>query len=553
MAVQIEKNQEMREDDSQGWDGRAHRWSAFAAGLVAGMSMTIAMLILLLLGVTPRSLANLVSDKIATVAGAGIQEFFIQNIGPLGKEILFLSVLIGIAVVGGLLGLGFAQVTGRTEERSVVWRNSFIMSTGFWLVFIIAIFPLLDLGFLGAQLETDQISTLVISFLLFQVFGLVFGYAYLFLVPTEATNPTMTKVATSLARETALVPETAGLRSSRRRFVAIMSGAFVLVVGAAITSKAFGPQLSVYRASLGDLRTDGTLEGEITPTNSFYQVSKNAFNPKVDGASWKMDFNGLVNKPISFDLASLKNMPQKTVYHTLTCISNPVGGEYIGNAQWTGVPFRTLLEMAGVGKGVQRVVFTCADGYKDSITIEKAMEDTTILALEMNGARLTDDHGFPARMLIPNIYGMKNAKWLTSITLVDTNFEGFWQKQGWDNDATIRTQSSIVAPSDNASIKAGELTTIKGVAFAGARNIEKVEVSTDNGQSWVQAQLKERIGPNSWTLWRLDWTPPAGQSKTYMLKVRAVEVGNKLQSANRDEPFPLGSSGYHTISIRSTL
>ncbi len=543
MAIEIDEKQAI---GSSGWDGRLHKWAAFRAGVVAGMSMTIAMLILLLMGVTPRSMANLVSDKIAATAGAGIQEFFIQTVGALGKEMLFLSVLLGMVVVGGLLGLLFASVTGRTEQSQVVWRNSFVLSTSFWLVFVVIGLPLVDQGFLGAGLGPDQVATLVISFLLFQLYGLVFGYSYQFLVPNE------TALAQTAAEEELEIREVqASQRTSRRRFMAIMSAAFVLVVGAAVINKAFGPALAEYRATLGDVRPDGTVEGEVTPVASFYQVSKNAFNPKVDGASWKLEINGLVNKTVTFDLNALKAMPRKTIYHTLTCISNPVGGEYIGNAQWSGMPLRDLLDMAGVGKGVQRVVFTSADGYKDSITLDKALEPNTILALEMNGAGLTDDHGFPARMLIPDIYGMKNAKWLTSITLVDTDFAGFWQKQGWDNVAKIKTESSIVFPADGASVKAGEVTTIKGIAFAGSRNIEKVEVSTDNGQNWTEAKIKERLGPNAWTLWRLDWTPPAGTQKNYTLKVRATEAGSKYQEPSHGEPFPSGASGYHAISVRS--
>ena len=547
MAIQIEEVEEL---DQEEWDGRTHRGAAFIAGAVAGMALTIMMLILLLLGVTPRSVSNLVSDKIAATAGPGVTEFFIQTIGSLGKEMLFLSVLIGQVLVGGLLGLLLVTITGRTT-RQTVWRNSYIISTGFWLVFIVAGLPLLDQGFLGSGLEKDQISTLIISFMLFELFGLVLGYAFFKLIPATfkalATSSGLTQTQID-SRKEKIDTEA---RTSRRRFVGTMSAVFVLVVGAAIGTKAFGgPALTEYRTSLGDLKPDGTLEGEITPTGSFYQVSKNTFNPPVDGKSWKLTIDGLVNTPLSFDMNSISQLPRQKVYHTLTCISNPVGGEYIGNAEWSGISFKTLLDQAGVKPGVKKVVFTSADGYKDSITIEKAMEPNTTLAIEMNGAPLTNDHGFPARMLIPDIYGMKNAKWLTGITLVDTEFAGFWQQQGWDNTATIRTESSIVFPADNSSVKAGQLTTIKGVAFAGSRKIEKVEVSTDGGQTWQATTLKERLGPNSWTLWRLDWTPSAA-GKGYILKVRATEEGDKIQAEKAADSYPAGAAGYHTISVQS--
>jgi DMSO/TMAO reductase YedYZ molybdopterin-dependent catalytic subunit len=549
MATYTEEEEELGQQE---WDGRTHKGAAFLAGALAGMAMTIAMLLLLLLGITPRSVSNLVADKIAATAGPGITEFFIQTIGALGKEMLFFTVLLGQVVVGGLLGLLLVSMTGRTKNRQIVWRNSFIISTGFWLLFIVAGLPLLDLGFLGVGLETDQISTLVISFLLFQLFGLMLGYAYFQVMPTGYTEPTTSSVLTPAQIAASKARFELEAQTSRRRFVGTVSAIFVVMVGAAIGTKAFGGvPLTDYRASLGDLKPDGSLEGEITPTGSFYQVSKNAFNPNVDGNTWKLEVNGLVNQPLNFDLNSISQLPRQKVYHTLTCISNPVGGDLIGNAEWSGVPLKTILNQAGVKPGVKKVVFTSADGYKDSISIEKALEPNTTLAVEMNGAPLTSDHGYPARMLIPDIYGMKNAKWLTAISLIDTDFAGFWQKQGWDNLATIRTESSIVFPPDDSAIKAGEPIVIKGTAYAGSRNIEKVEVSTDNGQTWLPATLKDRLGPNSWTLWRLEWTPPAGSSKTYILKVRATEQGGKVQEAQQADPYPSGSAGYHTISVQT--
>lgn len=542
---------ELEEQDQQEWDGRNKRGTSFLAGGLAGMVMTIVMLMLLLLGITPRSVSNLVADKIAATAGPGITEFFIQTIGALGKEMLFLTVLIGQVLVGGLLGILLALITGRTNQPQNVWRNSFIISTGFWLVFIVAGLPLLDQGFLGTGLEKDQIATLVISFMLFQLFGLVLGYAFLQLISAPAaglkTSPALTKQQIA-ARAERIEAET---RTSRRRFVGTVSAVFVLVVGAAIGTRAFGgPPLTEYRAALGNPNPDGTLQGEITPTDNFYQVSKNTFNPNVDGKSWKLTIDGLVNNPQTFDMETLKGLPTQKVYHTLTCISNPVGGDLIGNAEWSGIQFKTLLDKAGVKAGVKKVVFTSADGYKDSITIEKAMEPNTTLAIEMNGAPLTSDHGYPARMLIPDIYGMKNAKWLTGITLIDTEFAGFWQQQGWDNTATIQAESSIVSPADGDQIPGGQTTTLKGIAYAGSRNIEKVEVSTDGGATWQTATIKPRLGQNSWTLWRYDWSPPVG-AKGYILQVRATEEGNKPQKFKTSEAFPSGSTGYHTISLRT--
>jgi DMSO/TMAO reductase YedYZ molybdopterin-dependent catalytic subunit len=527
-----------------GWDGRRHKKAAFLAGAMAGMIMTVIMLFFLLTGATPRSLANLVSDRIAVLAGAGITEFFIQTIGPLGKQMLFLFVLIGQVIVGGLLGLLFTTFTPPTANKTLIWRNSFLLGIGFWLLFVFLGFPLLEQGFLGAYLGNDQIGVLAISFVLFWIFALAFGYGYKLLVPRDPIPADDAAIVNQAQTEDNEPPAL-----SRRKFVAIVSSMFVLVAGAALISKAFGPQLATYRASLGDLRPDGTLAGEITPVGDFYQVSKNAFNPKVDGASWQVKIDGLVNNTLTFNLADLQKLPQKKVYHTLTCISNEVGGPYIGNAEWEGVPLRDLLAQAGIKSGAKTVIFTCADGYKDSIALTKAQEENTIFALKMNGERLTDDHGFPGRMLIPDIYGMKNAKWVTQITLADSEFFGYWQNQGWDNLAVIQSQSAITSPPDNDSVRVGQVTAVKGIAYAGSRDIEKVEVSFDNGKTWVEAKIKPRLDKNAWTLWRLEWTPDRANS--YTLKVRAYEAGNKTQTAERQGSFPSGSTGLHTISVRA--
>jgi hypothetical protein len=137
------------------------------------------------------------------------------------------------------------------------------------------------------------------------------------------------------------------------------------------------------------------------------------------------------------------------------------------------------------------------------------------------------------------------------MTLVDTEFEGFWEKQGWDNVATIRTESAITFPADGDQIQAGQKLTLKGFAFAGARGIKKVEVSTDNGQSWSEATVKPALSDTSWSLWRIDWDVPSG-SKSYILQVRATDGKGELQSKNGEPPFPIGSSGFHTISVRAS-
>ena len=214
------------------------------------------------------------------------------------------------------------------------------------------ILPLVNVGFLGADLGDQQLLTLVTSFILFQIFGLAFFAFFQKLVPaTKSAVGTDTSeegiVTDEAERQTALANTT-----SRRRFVIVVSSFFVLAVGAAAIGTFFRSSADNARGSLGATTlSDGTLEGEVTPTGNFYHVSKNAIDPTVNPDSWKLQIDGLVNTPISLTLNDLRAMAAQTQYHTLTCISNPVGGPYISNAKWKGVQLKALLEKAGVKAG----------------------------------------------------------------------------------------------------------------------------------------------------------------------------------------------------------
>ncbi|MFY9572113.1 MAG: molybdopterin-dependent oxidoreductase, partial [Blastocatellia bacterium] len=195
--------------------------------------------------------------------------------------------------------------------------------------------------------------------------------------------------------------------------------------------------------------------------------------------------------------------------------------------------------------GVVDIVLHASDDYTDSIPLERAMADGTLLVYEMNGEPLTPDHGFPLRLLVPGIYGMKNVKGITRIEAVDYDLKGYWQRRGWDDRAEYKTMSRIDAPDSTVR---GE-TTIAGIAFAGDRGIGKVEVSTDGGVSWEQAEIKPALSPISWVLWRKPWNPArAGKHK---LVVRATDGRGQTQTSQYATPAPSGSSGYHGTTASS--
>lgn len=287
----------------------------------------------------------------------------------------------------------------------------------------------------------------------------------------------------------------------------------------------------------------------ITANEDHYVVDTTLVKPRVLIDEWRLDIKGLVEAPFSLTYDQLLDLEAVEQVHTLECISNYVGGDLISTALWTGVPLRDLLGRAQVKSGAYDVAFTSVDGYTDSIPIAKAMEDRTLVAYLMNGKTVPQDHGYPARMLVPNIYGMKNVKWIRQIEVVNYDFIGYWQGQGWSDSANINTNARIDLPGRNVRWT-GDAVAVAGIAFAGARGISKVEVSTDGAKSWGLATLEAPMGPLSWRRWSYAWTPNGtGAAK---LIVRATDGTGNTETPVFRGPYPDGSTGYDSIDVNVT-
>ncbi len=293
------------------------------------------------------------------------------------------------------------------------------------------------------------------------------------------------------------------------------------------------------------------LPPEITPTETFYIVSKNppGFDPVVNAQRWRLEIGGLVGKPVTLTHDQLKAMPSATRPHTLECISNDVGGDLISNANWRGVRLRDVLDRAGgVGAKAIQIAFRCADGYTESIPIAEALNPDTLLVYEINGRPLPAKHGFPVRLLVPGHFGMKNPKWITKIEAVDFDFQGYWERSGWSQKAVVKTMSKFVTPGGHMMYKAGEDVGLGGVAYSGDRGIKAVEVSTDNGATWTSAQVKPPLGKFTWVLWAAVWRPTAPGE--YAVRVRATDATGTVQARDEVGTLPDGASGYHLIRVR---
>ncbi len=320
---------------------------------------------------------------------------------------------------------------------------------------------------------------------------------------------------------------------SRRQFLQ-------LTAGLGLTSIIPSP-----RPSLGNMwsqlfETPQREISPITPNEEFYITSYRT-PPFVPAEQWALSIRGQVNTPFTITYPQLLAQPNVSEIVTLECVGNGIAGEAIGTAAWEGVRLKTLLDQAGVGTQAYDVVFHAADGYSDSLPIERAMMDDMLIAYRMNGVPLPLGHGFPARIIAPGHYGMKHVQWLTSIELLPKDYQGYYQQKGWSDEAIVKTMSWITNPQTGDTLRIRRPMTIKGFAFAGSRNIRQVEISTNGGETWEPARLAPALSPYSWVLWSYDWTP--SNPGDVRILVRATDGAGDLQTALEQKPFPDGASG----------
>ena len=286
----------------------------------------------------------------------------------------------------------------------------------------------------------------------------------------------------------------------------------------------------------------------VTPNGDFYRIDTALTFPRISLSQWKVDISGMVDKPLSLSYDDLLARPQVERIITLCCVSNEVGGEYISNATFQGVMLADLLNEAGVQTGAQQVFSTSLDGWTSGFPVEIALDGRdAMIALGMNGEPLPLEHGFPARLVVPGLYGYVSAtKWLSKIELNRwDDAEGFWVPRGWSRDAPIKTQSRIDVPRDGEKVAAGA-TKIAGIAWAQHRGVDKVEVRIDDGQ-WQEARLGNDVTNDAWRQWVLDWNATSGK---HVIQVRATDKEGNTQTENVAPPDPDGATGYHTRTVK---
>ncbi len=292
-------------------------------------------------------------------------------------------------------------------------------------------------------------------------------------------------------------------------------------------------------------RPPSKLTTAITPNGEFYLTSYRS-PPTIRIKEWSLTVKGLVERPMTLSYEELLAKPTVSQIVTLECVGNTVAGEFIGTAEWTGIPLRTLLEEAGIDQQAYDVVFRAADEYSDSITLARAMAGDVLLVHRMNGVPLPQAHGFPARMIVPGCYGMKSVQWLTEIDVVASDYKGYYARKGWTDEAIVKTTSRIDRPGHGETIQ-GRTHRIEGLAFAGTRGIRLVEVSVDAGETWQPAELHPPQSRASWVFWQYDWT--VTRAGRHTLLVRATDGTGRLQTSVEQDPAPDGATGLHEVTV----
>lgn len=507
--------------------------------------------------------AELYADQATARVPLPVFEALLATFGGASKHLYLIGALVAEAALTALVGLLYVLARERlahmwpTLPGALVYADIPLIALALWLLSAGLLAPLLGGGFLGAGLVGGVGQT----FLAQLAPNLVFAGALYWQLRAARGG---------LTARIGQAPAAAGIS---RRALLRQSGLAAATLGGGILlwealTSGLGALLGVRPSagsaahlSLGDTPSRITpppkpvysplapVAGqtpEVTSPDTFYYVSKNlASDPSIRAGDWRLAIKGMVNKPFTLTYDQLRALPQVTQYHTLECISNDVGGNLMSNGYFTGVSLADTLNSAGIQVGATEVIFTAADGYSDSLHLSQALDERSLIVYLLDGQPLPPSHGYPARLLIPGLYGMKNGKWLTSLELTSGPYQGYWEQRGWTQDAFVKMTSRIDTPHDGDLLVARR-TPIAGVAYSGARGIARVDLSLDGGQTWQTAQLKRPLGALAWTLWQYEWVPTAG---VYTIVVRAIDLEGNVQTSALAPTLPDGASGYHAISV----
>lgn len=485
-----------------------------------------------------RSPVTKVGDRVIDWVPKWMKEFAIENFGTSDKVVLVWTILVVIAIASALVGI--ATVRGRRD-----------IGVAFAALF----------GLLGALAGGYGRNTTIAGTFPALVAAAVAGCVLL--LGHRLAHPRPVVQSAGLRQRDETSPVAPPL--DRRRFLLATGG---LALGA-VAVASFGRDLqgrfnsSIERAKVplrrlvaknplppppadpAALVGNEGLSKLITPINDFYRIDTALYFPSISLSSWKLKIGGMVDRELTFTYDDLlgRDLIERDI--TISCVSNEVGGDLIGNARWVGCRLDDLLDDAGIKSDADQIMGMSDDGFTAGFPVDTLDGRDAIIAFGMNGEVLPVKNGFPARIIVPGIYGYVSAvKWLTQINL--TRFDqdqGYWIPRGWSALAPVKTQSRIDRP--RSGVVAGTTTVIGGVAWAPTRRIDRVEVQVDDGD-WIEAMIGPVLSENTWVQWWTKWDATEGD---HQIRVRATDGNGDTQTEERSRVDPDGATGWHTVRL----
>ena len=509
------------------------------AGLLAAVAAVLSSraVAALLDGVTDPLLA--VANRAVDAAPRPVKELAIETLGSADKPVLIAGVVVTVAVlsvVAGAVGV----------RRPAVAVTAFLALT----------------GLAAAAALTDRAASAGVGLRLVPVTVLVVVGLVLLVLMLRALGAPLGRTGPLTPGPTGTVPSPHPRPDRRTFLLAAVAAGGVAVAGAVVSRVYGGLAATASRAGITLPRpaepalpvpdgVDVGVEGvtpHLTGNDTFYRVDTALQVPDVPVDSWRLRVHGMVEQELdlSYDDLLQRGLVERRI--TLTCVSNPVGGDLLGTAAWLGVPVHRLLEEAGVRAGADAVKSTSADGWTCGTPLSVLGDPGrgALVAVGMNGEPLPLQHGFPARLVTPGLYGYVSAtKWLVDLEVTRfADFRAYWTTRGYDAEAPIKTSSRIDVPRSFATVKPGR-TPVAGVAWAQATGIRRVEVRVDGGP-WNLAELAEQDGLDTWRQWVWQWDATPGNHR---LEVRATDADGYTQTGGRAPIAPNGSTGWDSVAV----
>ncbi|WP_146338879.1 molybdopterin-dependent oxidoreductase [Nesterenkonia sp. NBAIMH1] len=468
-----------------------------------------------------------------TIIGAsppGLQEFAISVFGSSNKLVLFLSMGLGGAAAAALIGMLARRSLGLGAAAFAVVAAS--------LAAVVLTRP--DAG------PADAVPTLTGAAL-----GVSLLAALILTAWSAATRSQADAVAEAAASRRAFLglaaagTAAAGVSFALGRSVRTFGREAVGAVGRLVL-----PSPAVRAAIVPESASSGAAGAApfITPNSDFYRIDTALAVPELHPDEWTLRIHGLVENEVMIDMHELLELPLEEHHITLTCVSNPVGGDLVGNASWLGYPVRQLLAEAGPLPEADMVLSQSIDGFTASTPLEALTDErSSLLAVGMNGEPLPAEHGYPARLVVPGLYGYVSAtKWVVDLEVTRFDREtAYWTDRGWDERAPVLVASRIEVPSPLETLPAGDVV-IAGSAWAQHVGIERVEVQIDGGE-WEPAELSSEVSIDTWRQWRHMFSD--AQPGRHWVSVRAISADGEVQTGDRRDPIPNAATGRHRIDF----